>query len=63
MRDGELFAEVSCGLTDNLDSGGILIDARPAEDADYQEARRALFTVVDEMVNQGIKDDELTKGD
>jgi zinc protease len=61
MRDGELFAEVSCGLTDNLDSGGILIDARPAEDADYQEARRALFTVVDEMVNQGIKDDELTK--
>lgn len=61
MRDSELFAEVSCGLTDNLDSGGILIDARPSEDVDYREARQALFDVVEEMVERGISKKELTK--
>lgn len=61
MRDSDLFAEVSCGLTDNLDSGGILIDARPAEDADYQEARSALFAVIEEMAERGVSKKELTK--
>ncbi|MEM6769071.1 MAG: pitrilysin family protein [Bacteroidota bacterium] len=61
VRDSDLFAEVSASHNDNLDSGAILIDARPAEDADYQAARDVLFAVVDEMVSAGITQAQLDK--
>lgn len=61
VRDSDLFAEVSAGHNDSLDSGAILIDARPAEDADYGAARAALFAVVAEMVASGITQSQLDK--
>lgn len=61
VRDGDLFAEASAGHNDSLDSGAILIDARPAEDADYQEARTALYATVNEMVAKGITQEQLNK--
>ncbi|MFT6001048.1 MAG: zinc protease [Neolewinella sp.] len=61
VRDGELFAEVSAGHNDGLDSGAILIDARPDEDADYEKARTALFTTVSEFVAKGVKPLQLAK--
>lgn len=61
VRDSDLFAEVSASHNDSLDSGAILIDARPAEDADYSAARAALFAVVEEMVSTGITQSQLDK--
>ncbi|MEO0734200.1 MAG: pitrilysin family protein [Bacteroidota bacterium] len=61
VRDGDLFAEVSAAHNDGLDSGAILIEARPAEEADYQQAREALFAAVEEMVEKGITQEQLTK--
>ncbi len=61
VRDGDLFAEVSASHNDGLDSGAILIDARPAEDADYDEARSALFATIEEFVTAGVTEAELAK--
>lgn len=61
VRDGDLFAEVSASHNDGLDSGAIFVDARPAEDADYPEARRALFAAIREMRDQGIQQEQLDK--
>lgn len=61
VRDGELFAEVSASHNDGLDSGAILIEGRPSEDADYDEARTALFTTIREFVVNGVKPKQLQK--
>jgi len=61
VRDGDLFAEVSASHNDGLDSGSILIDARPAEDADYATARATLFAVVAEMAHTGVSQQQLDK--
>ncbi|MCP9237441.1 pitrilysin family protein [Lewinella sp. JB7] len=61
VRDTELFAEVSAGINDNLEAGGIIVEARPSEDVDYATAREALFAAVGEMVTQGISQSELDK--
>ena len=54
VRDRELFADISVGLNDNLDVGGILIEARPSEDVDYVEAREALLAAIAELVVEGV---------
>lgn len=61
VRDGELFAEVSAGHNDSLDSGAILIDAKPTEEGDYQDARKALFATIQEMAEKGITQAQLDK--
>ncbi|TXF89424.1 insulinase family protein [Neolewinella aurantiaca] len=61
VRDGDLFAEVSASHNDGLDSGSIMIDARPDEDADYDEARNALFETVNELVRKGVAEPQLAK--
>ncbi|WP_175489247.1 M16 family metallopeptidase [Neolewinella agarilytica] len=61
VRDGDLFAEVSASHNDSLDSGAILIDARPAEDADYADARAALFSTIREMKENGVSQEQLDK--
>ncbi|CAH1000747.1 putative zinc protease [Neolewinella maritima] len=61
VRETELFAEVSAGINDNLEHGGIIVEARPSEDVDYADARQALFTAIDALVEQGIGDEELAK--
>lgn len=61
VRDGDLFAETSAGHNDGLDSGSILVDARPAEDADYAVARAVLFATVREMAEQGVTQEQLDK--
>ena len=61
VRDTDLFTEVSAGMNDNIDDGGILIEARPADDVDLEEARQRLFTVLEEMVDRGITREELEK--
>ena len=61
VRDGDLFAEVSASHNDSLDHGAILIDARPAEEADYPAARAALFATVREMAERGVTQPQLDK--
>jgi len=61
VRDGDLFAEVSASHNDSLDSGAILIDARPAEDANYADARTALFSTIREMKEKGVSQEQLDK--
>lgn len=61
VRDGDLFAEVSASHNDGLDSGSVMIDARPDEDADYDEARAALFATVEEFVQKGVAPPQLAK--
>ncbi|NJB87150.1 putative Zn-dependent peptidase [Lewinella marina] len=61
VRDTELFAEVSAGINDNLEAGGIIVEARPSEDVDYDEARIALHAAIAEMVEHGISQEELDK--
>lgn len=61
VRDGDLFAEVSASHNDGLDSGSVMIDARPDEDADYDEARAALFATVEEFVQKGVTEPQLAK--
>lgn len=61
VRDGDLFAEAAASLNDSLDSGSILIDARPAEDADYGAARAALFASVYNFAAEGITQAQLDK--
>jgi predicted Zn-dependent peptidase len=61
VRDHDLFTEIGAGLNDNLEAGGILIEARPGEDTNYDEARAALHTAVDEMMETGITQVELDK--
>jgi predicted Zn-dependent peptidase len=61
VRDSDLFTEVGAGLNDNLDAGGILMEARPSEEVDYDRARRALLATVDEMMERGITQTELDK--
>jgi len=61
VRDGDLFAEASASHNDSLDSGSIMIDARPDEDADYDEARTALFKTIAEFVEKGVTEPQLAK--
>ena len=61
VRDSELFAEVSAGVNDNLDAGGIIVEARPSEDVDYDTARAALYAAIEEMIDRGISQEELDK--
>ena len=61
VRDTELFAEVSAGINDNLEAGGIIVEARPSEDVDYATARAALYAAIDEMIEKGISQEELDK--
>ena len=61
VRDTEMFAEVSAGINDNLDDGGIIVEARPSEDVDYEAARQALHNAIAEMVDRGISREELEK--
>jgi len=61
VRDGDLFAEVSASHNDGLDSGSVMIDARPDEDADYDAARAALFATVEEFVREGVTEPQLAK--
>ncbi len=61
VRDSDLFAEVSASHNDSLDSGSVMIDARPDEDADYDEARAALFATIEKFVAEGITKPQLTK--
>lgn len=61
VRDGDLFAEVSASHNDSLDSGAIMIEARLDEDADYNEARAALFATVAEFIREGVTEPQLAK--
>ncbi len=61
VRDSELFAEVSAGINDNLEAGGIIVEARPSEDVEYLFARNALHDAIAEMVAEGISQGELEK--
>ena len=61
VRDGDLFAEASAGHNDSLDSGAILVEARPDEDADFVTARAALLRAVSEFVEQGVSATNLQK--
>jgi len=61
VRDGDLFAEVSASHNDGFDSGSVMIDARPDEDADYDAARAALFATVEEFVREGVTQAQLDK--
>ena len=61
VRDTEIFAEVSAGINDNLDDGGIIVEARPSEDVDYATARAALHAAITELVDRGITRGELDK--
>ena len=61
VRDGDLFTEVSAGINDNLESGGIIVEARPSEDVDYDQARAALHATIAEMADNGIRQEELDK--
>lgn len=61
VRDSDLFTEVSTSLNDNLEVGGILVDARPSEEADYLAAKHALYAAIDEMIGRGITERELEK--
>ncbi len=61
VRDSDLFAEVSAGINDNLEAGGIIVEARPSEDVNYSTARDALHAAIAEMVREGISQEELDK--
>jgi predicted Zn-dependent peptidase len=61
VRDGDLFAEVAASHNDSLDSGAIMIEARPDEDADHDEARTTLFATVTEFVREGVTEPQLAK--
>jgi predicted Zn-dependent peptidase len=61
VRDGDLFAEVAASHNDSLDSGSVMIDARPDEDADYDAARTALFATIEEFVTWGVTAPQLAK--
>ena len=61
VRDTELYAEVSAGINDNLEYGGIIVEARPSEDVDYHAAHAALLAAIDALVEQGIGEEELAK--
>ena len=61
VRDGDLFAEASASHNDSLDSGAILVEARPDEDADFATARAALLRAVSEFVEQGVSATNLQK--
>ena len=61
VRDGELFAEATASHNDGLDSGAILIEARPDEEADYATARAALFAAVADFRENGVTERQLTK--
>jgi len=61
VRDGELFAEASASHNDGLDSGSVMIEARPDEDADYNDARTALFATIEELVTRGVTEPQLAK--
>lgn len=61
VRDGELFTEVSAGINDNLEAGGIIIEGHPSEDVDYGTARTALHGVIEEMMERGIQQEALDK--
>ena len=61
VRDGDHFAEVSASHNDGLDSGSILVEARPDEDADFTEARELLLATVDRFVSAGVTAEQLTK--
>ena len=61
VRDGDLFAELSAGHNDTLDSGAIVIEARPAEEADWEEARAALYATIERFAREGITEAQLEK--
>ena len=61
VRDTELYAEVSAGINDNLEHGGIIVEARPSEEVAYDEAREALFGAMEELVERGVGETELAK--
>ena len=61
VRDTELYAEVSAGINDNLEYGGIIVEARPSEDVNYKTAYEALLVAIDALVEQGIGEEELAK--
>ena len=61
VRDTELYTEVSAGLNDNLEAGGILIEARPSEDVPYETAREALSATLHQLREEGIGEGELAK--
>ncbi len=61
VRDTDLFTEVSAGINDNIDDGGIIIEARPADDVDLDEARQKIFAVLEEMIETGITREQLEK--
>ena len=61
VRDTELYAEVSAGINDNLEYGGIIVEARPSEDVDYKTAYEALLAAIDALVDRGVGEEELAK--
>ncbi|OAV45737.1 hypothetical protein A3850_000550 [Lewinella sp. 4G2] len=61
IRDTDLFAEVSAGMSDTYDYAGLLVEARPAEDVDYATARAALDAAIEEFVKEGVSQSQLEK--
>lgn len=61
IRDRDLFAEVSAGMNDTYDYSGLMIDARPSEDVDYDEARQALSDTIAAFVEEGVTQEQLDK--
>ncbi len=61
VRNTELYAEVSAGINDNLEYGGIIVEARPSEDVAYARAYGALSAAIDALLEQGIGEEELAK--
>ncbi|MEM9931307.1 MAG: pitrilysin family protein [Bacteroidota bacterium] len=61
VRDSDRFADVSASHLDGLDSGAILIEARPAEEADYDQARADLFASIHAFIEQGVQETALEK--
>ena len=54
IRDTELFTEVSAGMNDTYDYAGIYVEARPSEEVNYDDARAALFTALEDFARTGV---------
>ena len=61
VKDKQLFSEVHAYITGSLDKGTFVLEGKPLENVTTEEAEAALWAEVENLKNEEVPADELTK--
>ncbi|MEM1327496.1 MAG: pitrilysin family protein [Bacteroidota bacterium] len=61
LKQKQLFSQIDCYVSGSIDKGVLVVEGRPAEKVDMVTAEAAIWAELDQLVAEGVEEQELQK--